>query len=204
MSGALASPPGTSGPTILMGDGSYFDYSNPSAVGMTIEDYAYALAYTARFRGQTRRRRDYRRCFYAVAQHCEIFALQMMADGHDRADCFAGLMHESGETVVGDFPGPGKLVCPEFKLLEKRCEAPIAARFGVIFRNADMLKAYDLRMLATEKRDLMPQADGHHWANNEYREDLDDYPPFEKVIFPYQHPDQAAVRFLRLYEELRP
>lgn len=193
------------GPTILMGDGAYFDYEAPETSHITIEDVAYGLAYTARFRGQTRALRvpGSRRCFYSVAEHCVRMAQQLIADGHGhRLACF-GLMHELGEVPLGDMPSPAKWMLPEFKALEKRLEAVLFEQFGIAsFTDEEkaLIKSYDLRMLATEKRDLMTgNIPGDKW------EMLAGFEPIETTrVVPYAHPDMAADAFLRLWHHLRP
>jgi hypothetical protein len=192
------------GPTILMGDGSYFDYENPAATEMTIEDYAYGLAYTCRFRGQTRSRLiGSKRCFYSVAQHCELLARALLDDGYSDTDAFAGLMHESGEVVWGDMPGPCKPLVPDFRAREKEADQAIGRHFNVEVTSPALIKRYDLRMLATEKRDLMPQSGNDEWHPIDGL-DLGAYAPFDWEILPYKTPDRAAEEFLRLHERLAP
>lgn len=186
------------GPTILMGDGSYFDFADPASTTMSIDDYAWGIAGTNRFRCQTRARLwGGRRCFYNVGQHVVLLARQMIADGHDRADCYDGLMHESGEVVIGDPPGPMKPMVPDLKGLEKECDRGVGQRFGVLMRDPGLIKRYDIRMLATEKRDLMPQGsdDSWQWA--------DGYEPFAFEIEPWSG-EVAVEQFLTLWQELRP
>jgi hypothetical protein len=185
------------GPTILMGDGSYFDFEDPWSSTMTIEDYAWALAGTNRFRSQTRSRlRGGERCFYNVAQHCFLLSHQMGLDGHSKADCFAGLMHESGEVPWGDFPGPAKALVPDFKAREKRDDAVISGLFGVVVRDPALIKRYDLRMLATEKRDLMPHGASDQWQITA------GYEPFAIEISPWTG-ERAAAAFLAQFQALR-
>lgn len=184
-----------SGPTIMMGDGSYFDFEAPEASTMTIEDFAYGLAYTCRFRGQTRRRSSGERAFYSVAEHCVRMARHLWDDGY-HIDAFHGLMHEAGEPVCGDMSGPLKVLIPEFRVIEKRCEAALLARFQVPLGDAELIKRYDLRMLATEKRDLMPHSAGHKW------EHTGGYEPFEDRIEPWK-PNEAAGIFLREFHYLQ-
>jgi hypothetical protein len=192
------------GPTIMLGDGSYFDYTDPESSQMTIEDFAYGLAYTCRFRGQTRARLEgNRRVFYSVAEHCVRGARWVFENTGDRELAYDFLMHEGGEPTCGDDPGPMKLLCPDKKALEKRCEAAAHKRFGVTMRNPAYIKEIDLRMLATEQRDLMPQSGGDKWRNAEdHPRDLPE--PFGFRIVPYVHPDVAAVWFLSLYRQLKP
>ncbi|WP_051767995.1 hypothetical protein [Sphingobium sp. DC-2] len=189
------------GPTILMGDGAYFDYEAPEQSPITIDDVAFGLAYTARFRGQTRAlRMNGKRCFYSVAEHCVRMVHAVLAEGLKEL-ALPALMHELGEVPLGDMPSPAKWMLPEFKALEKRLEAALWMQFDLpplSETDAKMLKAFDLRMLATEKRDLMTGAiPGDKW------EMLDGCVPFDgMVITPYAHPDLAANAFLRLWEHL--
>lgn len=185
------------GPTIPMGDGGLFDFDNPEATTMTIEDYAWGLA-TPRWRGQTRLRGDHRpRCLYLVVQHCVMLAEAMIADGFGREDAYAGLMHESDEVVWGDPPEPVKGRFHNLKAEMKRWAAAIDARFGVTCPHPDLVKRYDLRMLVTEKRDLMPQIEGTTWPVQLTHE------PFDFRIVPWSA-ETATDRFLSLYESLRP
>lgn len=91
-------------------------------------------------------------------------------------------------------PGPLKALCPDFKAIEKRCEAAAFAKFGVTHIDRDEIKRWDWIMLATERRDLMPW-DGTTWP------DLDGVDPLPEVIEPWP-PENAAVEFLARYREL--
>jgi hypothetical protein len=192
------------GPTIQLGDGSYFDYTSPETSDMTIEDFAFGLAYTCRFRGQTRARLwGGRRAYFSVAQHCVLGAQELLRQGYVRAIAYDFLMHEGGEPVCGDDPGPMKPLCPDKKALEKRCERAAHARFGVTMTDPALIKLWDLRMLATEQRDLMPQSRGHRWFNAEDRaQALPE--PFDFLITPLPTPDDAAFAFLTMFAMLAP
>jgi hypothetical protein len=179
------------GPTILMGDGSYFDFESPHTTEMTLADYAWALAGTNRFRCQTRRadKIGWPRCFYNVAQHCVLIYRQMRDDDCDPADCFAGLMHESDEVPWGDPPGPAKPLVPGFKPIAKTWGEGIDRHFNVVTRDPALIKKYDLRMLATEKRDLMPHGRGDAWQW------IAGYEPFGFQIRPWSG-EEAAENFI--------
>ncbi|MGV2049050.1 hypothetical protein ACQZ48_03085 [Agrobacterium sp. 22-209-1] len=179
------------GPTILLGSGTYFDFDNPEGSQLTIEDVAYGLAFQSRFSGQCVSRRTGKRVYYSVAQHCIIMA------GHaEPGSKMAALMHEVGEATCGDMSSPLKLKCPDFKAVEKRCEAAGLSRFRVKILFPSYIKHLDLCMLATEQRDLMP-SNGHTWATVEGRR------PFEAEIFPWENPHVAAETFLETYHLLR-
>ena len=181
------------GPTILLGSGTYYDFEDPENSEITIEDIAFGLAYTARFAGQTFSPHLNRRVMYVVAEHCVRGSYAAEANGRpDLALQF--LMHETGEPVCGDMTGPLKSLCPEYKSIEKRCEAANAARFGIVFTDPAALKLIDLRMLATERRDLM------RWGGEEW-EWVKGAEPYDFKIIPWG-PDEAANRFLERYWEL--
>lgn len=192
----IAEAPGVSriiGPTILLGSGTYFDYEAPEASSILIEDVAYAHGYDGRFAGQCYSVLLGRRVFYSVAEHC-VRMSYIVPPEH----AYDALMHEVGEAVCRDIPGPLKLLCPEFKAIEKRIEAALHKRFGVEMRDPKLIKHYDRVMLATEKRDLMhPNADQDDWSFIAGAE------PLPEIIIPWS-PDEAVNRFLLRYEELRP
>jgi hypothetical protein len=138
------------GPTILLGSGGFFDYADPAGSQITLEDYVYGLAFTCRFSGQCVSRKTGRRVYYSVAQHCEIMS-RIVPVGHE----YAALMHESGEPVCGDLNSPLKSMLPEYRVIEKRCEKAIMGIFRVDVKDPALIKLFDVRLWATERRDLM-------------------------------------------------
>lgn len=167
------------------------DFSN-----MTLEDYCYALAFTPRFRGQTEFAglRD----FFGVLQHCFVGALDLHRTGHSPKVVIEFLTHESDEVIPGDMAGPLKDMFPEFRAVSKMIGGGIDARFGWTFEHKDLVKRQDIRMLVTEKRDLMPghgetdfSTDGTHMAVG--------YEPLPVEIVPYAHPRDAVPLWLDLY-----
>lgn len=178
------------GPTILLGSGTYFDFENPEAAALTIDDVAYSLAFQSRFTGQCVSRRTGRRVYYPIAQHCVI-----MAHHAEPPHKLAALMHEVGEATCGDMNAPLKSICPEYRSVEKRCEAAGLKRFGVTIPDPAHIKHLDLRMLATEQRDLMP-CKGEQWGM------LQGIEPFEGEITPWEDPHTAAEIFLACYQAL--
>lgn len=180
------------GPTIMLGSGTYFDFENPEAARLTIEDVAYGLAFACRFAGQAVSRATGRRVFYGVAEHC-VRMSYIVPEGYE----FDALMHEMGEPTCGDMTGPLKSICPDYKRIEKRCEAAGMIAFGVKMADPVLIKHYDLIMLATEKRDLMPGADRHEWAW------VKGAVPLPDEIVPWS-PYDAAERFIARFHELAP
>ncbi|CDZ43223.1 Putative hydrolase of HD superfamily [Neorhizobium galegae bv. officinalis] len=177
------------GPTILLGSGTYFDYENPEAAELMIEDVAYGLAFSSRFAGQCVSRRTGRRVYYPIAQHCVI-----MADHAPPGLKFAALMHEVGEATCLDMTAPLKSLCPDYKRVEKRCEAAGLRRFDASSPDPAALKLLDMRMLATERRGRLP------WKGEEWTGTAE---PFEAEIIPWQDPHFAADTFLATYHTLR-
>ncbi|MBX4920978.1 hypothetical protein HJA76_14890 [Rhizobium bangladeshense] len=176
------------GPTILLGSGTYFDFEDPESSQITIEDIAYGLAFEGRCAGQCYSRILERRVFYSVAEHCVRMSRVVRPDL-----ALEALLHEVGEAVCGDMTAPLKSLNPSFKAIEKRCEAAILDRFGVRITDPVELKRADVRMLATERRDLLLWR-GERWS-------IADIEPYEFEIVPWS-PDVAAEQFLCRYREL--
>lgn len=132
-------------PNILTYQGRYFDFLDPQVKDVSIVDIATALSRICRFTGHTS-------CFYSVAQHSVTvsrivppeFALQ-------------GLLHDAAEAYLGDVSTPLKQLIPEYKVIEHRVERVICQAFDLPFPLDPSIKQADLRMLVTEKRDLMPR-----------------------------------------------
>lgn len=187
------------------GNGRFYNFDAPNPWVIELEDVAYALAYTVRWRGQTRYPTGYRsRCFFGVGQHCVIGAEEMLKAGHSKADAFAFLWHEPDEIPLPDFPGPAKICVPGFRPFAKRHGAAILDRFGVDIPNPDLIKEWDLRMLNTEKRDLLLGYEAYEFQDSDHAPCTSaDFPPFGRVIVPYPHPDEAAERWLELHHQLR-
>jgi uncharacterized protein len=189
------------GATIAWGGDRYLDLLNPNPEVVTIEDYAYALAFSVRWRGQTQI--FGRRVLYGVAEHCVRGAEQMLREGYGREAALAFLGHESDEVPFGDTPGPAKqLWSPEQRVAVRRWGDALDLRFGFGDTHSALVKRFDIRMLVTEKRDLLAghqddvfSTDGEHMADGRYS-------AFEQPIKPYRHPERAAERFLNLYRQL--
>jgi hypothetical protein len=185
------------GPTIMLGSGTYFDFEAPEASRLTIEDVAYGLASASRFAGQCVSSITFKRVRYTVAEHCVRMSFEVEDDPEaEPGDALDALMHELGEPTCGDMTGPLKSMCPDFKAIEKRCEAAALVQFGITMRDPALIKRHDLRMLATEKRDLMPAAAAHSWSW------VAGHEPYDwEIVSPWEF-DEAAERFIARYEQL--
>ncbi|MBA2717732.1 MAG: hypothetical protein H0U52_00625 [Chloroflexi bacterium] len=182
----------TGTPTIILGSGSEFSFLDPEAATIEIEDIAFGLAAASRFAGQCVSRFTRQRVRYSVAEHCVRGA---RAAPPELAYPF--LMHEAGEATCGDMVGPLKALFPQFRTLEKRCEASALKRFRVPEVDKVALKALDLRMLSTEQRDLMPEyiGKGRDWAVH--------LPLPIEIRQPWGF-DEAAEEFLYCFRQLAP
>ncbi len=120
-----------------------------------IRDIAHALSMNCRWTGHTKK-------FYSVAQHC-ILASYLVPKKH----ALAALLHDASEAYIHDTPSPLKWYLRDkgftaFADLEKKVDECIAMVFGVEWPRDQCVKVADLRLLATENRDLMP--DGAEYA----------------------------------------
>jgi DNA-directed RNA polymerase subunit H (RpoH/RPB5) len=167
-------------PDILLRSGNFFNFLSPETSTITIEDIASGLANEARFNGQTR-------SFYSVAQH-SVMVSRIVSPEH----AWEGLFHDATEAVMKDLPKPLKRLLPDYQVLEHKIETAILAKLGITLPLHPSIKAADLVMLATEKRDLMPPHDHIEWPG---------VLPLCEVIEPLP-PRQAYEMFMGRYREL--
>lgn len=177
-------------PTILTASGRYFDFTEPQQDSIDVGDIATALSRICRFTGHTTEP-------YSVAQHSVSVSYLV-----PKEYALQGLLHDASEAYLGDVSSPLKQMLPDYKIIEKRVEAAVMLRFGLPFPLHPSIKQADLRMLVTEKRDLMPKP---LWE--EISIDKEAWSPFDGVdelpfrIFPIGH--QAAMfAFIERFYEL--
>lgn len=103
-------------------------------------------------------------------------------------------MHDAQEAYTGDVSHPLKCLLPEYKEMEKLCEAAVRWKFGLPAHESPCIKTADMRILATERRDLIIN-DGTEWSC------LQGYEPYAFIIHPL--PPQLAERiFIERFKEL--
>ena len=130
-------------PWIQTYTGRKFDFLNPTVDSVCIEDIAHALSNICRYTGHTKE-------FYSVAQH-SVLAVDNVPD----EDAFAALLHDATEAYLTDISKPLKNLLPQYCELEDKVYKVIACKFGLPDELPASVKEADLRLLATEKRDLL-------------------------------------------------
>lgn len=167
--------------------GALFDYNDPHASEVGIEDIAAALSKVCRFAGHI----PY---FYSVAQHAVNTSL-IVAPQH----AFTALMHDTAEAFTNDLPTPLKSAIPAFRELEARIESAMGARFGFEYPLPAEVRYADLQMLAIEKAYI--KGDHSRWDvldGVEYMHLLD------VVNLEQETTAKIEQHFLDRFEELRP
>ena len=160
--------------------GNRFYPLRPHIDDIEIEDIAHGLAYQCRFNGQTS-------SFYSVAQHSVLVA-SLVPDELK----LAALLHDAAEAYLGDIVKPLKMLVPEFAPIEKRVMEIIGQRFCVTGLTDLRIKHADLTLLATEKRDLMPNS-VETWSY------LEGVAPLREKIEPLS-PEVAKREFLEVWQ----
>jgi len=139
--------------------GRRYDLRNPNPEVLTVQDVAHALSLINRYTGHTR-------VPYNVAQHSVLAAFQVPAPLRPMA-----LFHDGHESVVGDVASPIKVVLGDaWRAFEDLHERPFRRRFGLPEEFPLAIKEVDVRLLATEERDLLAPGEG----TEEFRSDVAD------------------------------
>ena len=158
-------------PWIQTYTGKKFDFLNPTAEAVCIEDIAHALSNICRYTGHTKK-------FYSVAQHSVLMADNVLPD----EDKLVALLHDATEAYLTDISKPLKNLLPQYCELEDKVYKVIAEKFGLSDKLPDSVKEADLRLLATEKRDLLIGEPGE-WTIiktvNPYPERIEPWSPKE-------------------------
>lgn len=136
-------PPNPNDAWIQTFTGAHFHPFRAQPGEIRIEDIAHALSLQCRFNGHCRH-------FYSVAEHSVRVSEALP---HELA--LWGLLHDAAEAYVSDLPRPLKDFLPQFRELEDRVLRLIIKTFGLTWPMPPEVDHADLRLLATECRDLM-------------------------------------------------
>lgn len=123
--------------------GKVFDLLNPRVEDIDIESIAHGLSQIVRWTGQCKEP-------LTVAQHCCLCC--DMAEDEIK---LATLLHDASESCVGDLNFPIKSILPEYKEVENRVDKVLCEKFDLPYPHSPIIKEIDLRMLATEAKQLM-------------------------------------------------
>lgn len=169
-------------PCAQLVSGKVFDYANINAMKFDIEDVAHALSNICRFNGHCRD-------FYSVAQH-SVLVSELVPEKH----ALAALLRDAAETYCGDVISPLKQLLPVYESILQTTEKRLFEFIGIDWPVHESVKHADMRMLATEVRDLMKPSEHWHVVNK--------YEPSSESIHPLP-PGAAKALFLDRYYSLQ-
>lgn len=167
--------------TIVTSRGIALSLTKPARWMIDDRDIARALSRIPRFNGHTLR-------FYSVAQHCVLASLIVPPQ-----DALAALLHDAPEAYIGDMVSPLKAIIPSYKAIEHSLWCAIADRFDLDIAMPASIKAADLQLLATEKRDLLTKST-YEWPQ------LRGVEPMCETIEPWSADLAEAIYKVRLEE----
>jgi 5'-deoxynucleotidase YfbR-like HD superfamily hydrolase len=132
-------------PWIQTYTGKRFTPTNPVLEDIDIEDIAHALSNICRFTGHSEN-------FYSVAQHCVL--VSYICQHHN---ALQGLLHDASEAYCQDIASPLKRTAQlsGYREVEAKLQNAIANKFNISEIEPDDVKVADLKVLATEARDLL-------------------------------------------------
>ena len=178
-------------PEIITAYAHLFNFTKPRDNLIDIRDIAHSLSMLCRYIGHCRK-------FYSIAEH----SLRMV-NAKLPGNPLVLLLHDASEAYIGDIATPLKQdICyGNNKAPISKLEHDIARRIGNKFHiriTSAEYKEADLRMTATEVRDLMPIGSDLIFADY-----LRGYEPLEDRILGTLSPEQAEKQFLDKYYELQ-
>lgn len=165
---------------IQLHSGTDFHFLNPVPEEIHLEDIAHTLSLLCRFGGHTK-------TFYSVAEH-SVRCSYAVEKGFE----FEALMHDAAEAYLVDMPRPIKNTLQGYRDLESKLDKVVRKKFGLPEEMTKECKYVDNLLLATERRDLMPETRSP-WI---YLPD-----PLPEIIEPWTF-DQANKKFLERFAEL--
>ena len=164
--------------------GEAFNPLAPQVGTIHILDIAHALSMVCRFNGHCSD-------FYSVAEHCV-----RMSEEVAPSVALNALMHDAAEAYVSDVARPIKPFIGGFKGIEDMIMTAINTRFGLRYELGDeqAIKTADLRMLATERHQLMKI----HTPEWDCLRDIDPY----EIRLECLSPTNAEEAFLQRFKAL--
>ena len=180
-----------------------------------IEDIAHALSNLCRFNGHTRE-------FYSVAQHSVLVSYTVELAVFDQQEQIPiesrggpeaveelriaglwGLLHDASEAYLGDVTSPLKTALRKtpfdvstYDRLEAQIMSGVCLAFGLPPVQPALVREMDLRILATERRDVMRANCARDWQLR--------YEPLPGVSIEPCRPGPARDLFLHRFAELTP
>ena len=171
------------GPVMLTCSGRYISPLFPHDWEPDIDEIAHALSNLCRFTGHTT-------SFYSVAEHsCRV--ADLLPEGLK----LSGLLHDASEAYLGDLASPLKHH-PFFGEAHRSAERALMTRIEETFGvdcDTDLVHWADRRLLATEKRDLLPDVPGE-WLI------LRGVKPLRSRIVPWSA-ERARAAFLNVFDD---
>ena len=174
-------PERTSSNWITTFNGHQFWPLNPRTEDLDIQDIAHALSNICRFTGHTRH-------FYSVAQH-SVLASEWCNPDIARW-C---LMHDAAEAYINDIAKPVKRCLDIVNEAETVILKLVSEVWGLLWPMPEYVKTIDLRMLATERRDVVPHSFKHAWHSTE------NTTPYPEIIEPWPSLTAEAKFLNRFY-----
>lgn len=167
---------------IQLYSGKKFYPLDPQEQDITIKDIAHSLANMCRFTGHCKK-------FYSVAQHCVLVSHLV-----DTEFALAALLHDASEAYLVDVPKPLKRlpIFEGYRELEHQLQDIIFKKFGWHGGEHSSIKIVDVKMLATEARDLMSP------LHPEWKQPAEPYP----FVIEALEPQEAEQLYLNRFREL--
>jgi len=156
---------------------------------------AHHLSNLCRYTGATSR-------FFSIAEHSIAVADQVETQmgGRDPQTVLTALLHDATEAIVNDINRPLKTTeeMVYYRAIEQRVwRQAIAPRFGLPLDMPSIIHEVDIKMAATEKRDLLPGSE--EWINmpEPYL-----YVDFLTPMDPHEAKSRFLARFWQIMEVL--
>ena len=157
--------------TVETAGGNYFDYADPRAEQITLDDVAHHLSVNCRFGGAVSDPETGHPVTYSVAEHAINVSDLVIARGHPEL-ALAALHHDSHEYMWGDWPTPLKRLLRDrgvtvLDALVQVTDLAVGEAFGIdpdlfhhpAVKDADLIMLY--REAATFK---VSRGIGPHWG----------------------------------------